>query len=164
MNINHKTRQLYGSILLVLLVILYYYYTRIYEGLEPAIQKNKDKGKSTTTTLANPTTTTTIAKPTTTTRIVSNPTTTTTVIKPTTTTTKSIALPSQPVTIQTAKNATPVAPIVATTISSANQVKKIKQSYLDFYKSLSDADKSEMNQIYNHFIENVIKDEFPTFS
>jgi hypothetical protein len=29
---------------------------------------------------------------------------------------------------------------------------------------MSDRDKYKMKKVYNHFIENVVKDEFPSFS
>ena len=44
-----------------------------------------------------------------------------------------------------------------------NQIKEIKQSYLNFYKLLSNKDKGEINEVYNHFIENVVKDNYPPF-
>ena len=155
MNINHKNRMLYGSILLVLLVILYYYYTRIYEGLGPLPNPKTTILKPTppvittptkvpTTAATTPATTSETTVPTTTVPTTTVPTTTvpttnaSTVLKPTTTTT-------------TTKNE----------IDSANQVKQIKKSYLKFYQSLTDADKVEIKGMFNHLVENVIKDEYP---
>jgi|688.fasta_scaffold732305_2 hypothetical protein len=124
MNINHKSRMVYGSILLVVLVILYYYYTRIYEGLsfKPSIKS------------------------------------------------KIMASRSQP----------PPPPKTAAEIKAeqeekekqaelkkqeemTNQIKQIKKSYINFYELLSDENKGEINQVYNHFIENVVKDDYPPF-
>ena len=145
MNINHKNRMLYGSILLVLLVILYYYYTRIYEGLGP---------------LPNPKTT--ILKPTP--PVITTPTKVPTTAATTPATTSETTVPTT--TVPTTNASTVLKPTTTTTttkneIDSANQVKQIKKSYLKFYQSLTDADKVEIKGMFNHLVENVIKDEYP---
>ena len=43
------------------------------------------------------------------------------------------------------------------------QIKDIKVTYSKFYDLLSDQNKGEINKVYNHFIENVIKDDYPPF-
>lgn len=137
--LSHKSRQLYGSVLLVLLVILYYYYTRIHDGFVTAT-----KPKIATTTVKPTTTTATTVKPTTATATTVKPTTTTTAttVKPTTTAT-TIRTPAQ--------------------IAVSKKVEEIKDSYFVFYGLMSDLDKYKMRKIYNHYIENVIKDDFPPF-
>lgn len=121
--LSHKSRQLYGSVLLVLLVILYYYYTRIHDGFVTAT-----KPKIATTTVKPTTATATTVKPTTTT---------------TATTATTIRTPAQ--------------------IAVSKKVEEIKDSYFVFYGLMSDLDKYKMRKIYNHYIENVIKDDFPPF-
>ncbi len=142
--ISHKIRQLYGSILLVLLVILYYYYTRLYEGAT----FNPLKPKSTSpvkTAIATATATTIAGKPVITTAIAGKPvtTTTTTAGKPVTTTA------SKPVPVP---------------INTSKKIEEIQNSYLAFYQLMSNNDKQQIKKVYNHFIENVVKDEFPSFS
>ncbi len=165
MNLNHKSRMFYGSILLVLLVILYYYYTRMYEGL--SFKKQKSNTRATTAVTAAsiasktptqmPTTTTPIPTTTATPTPIKTPTTTATPIptpKPTTTATP-IPTPT-PITTPTESNET-------NEKDSANKVKQIKKSYIKFYQSLTPSDKGEINKVYNHFIENVVKDDYPPF-
>ncbi len=124
--INHKTRQLYGSILLLILVILYYYYTRMHEGLTT----------TTPTTTATTTATTTTTPPTTTT-----PTTTTTTTMP-----KKI-----PKLLLNEKGKL---------IDVPKKIEEIKDSYFILYDVMSDRDKYKMKKVYNHFIENIVKDDF----
>ena len=149
--ISHKIRQLYGSILLVLLVILYYYYTRLYEGAT----SNKNKPKSTPATAVKQVTTTTATavKP-----ITSGKTTTTTTSgKPTTTSGK-------PTTTTTPGKPTTSGKPVPVPINTSKKVEEIQNSYLEFYQLMSNNDKQKIKKVYNHFIENVVKDEFPSFS
>jgi len=127
---------LYSSILLVLLVILYYYYTRIYEGLDPLPKPTAPKP---TLPVITETTVPTAAKP---------------VITATT-----VPKPNSPV-ITTVPTTTSTL-LKKNKIDSASQVKQIKQSYLKFYQSLTDADKVEIKGMFNHLVENVIKDDYP---
>ena len=122
--INHKTRQLYGSILLVILVILYYYYTRMHEGL----------------TTTPPTTTTTPPPP--------PPTTTTT---PQTTATPRTMPKKIPKLLLNEKGKL---------INVPKKIEEIKDSYFILYDVMSDRDKYKMKKVYNHFIENIVKDDF----
>ena len=155
--ISHKIRQLYGSILLVLLVILYYYYTRLYEGAT----SKKPKPKSTPATAVKQVTTTTATavKP-----ITSGKTTTTaTAVKPitsgkTTTTSGKTTTTSGKTTTTTPGKPVPVP------INTSKKVEEIQNSYLAFYQLMSNNDKQKIKKVYNHFIENVVKDEFPSFS
>ena len=136
MNINHKTRMLYGSVLLVLLVILYYYYTRIQEG---AKNKNKNKNAAATTaTQQNPT------------GMQQNP------MGP---------MGQMPmVTIQQPTNAQIIS-LIKTELKKEKEkeikVEQIKDSYVKFYQLMSDKDKNKIKKVYHHFVENVIKDEYP---
>jgi hypothetical protein len=139
----------------------------MYEGLSFKKQNNNTKATTaitaasiasktptqmaTTTATATPipspiptTTTTTTPIPTTTTTTTPIPTTTTTTTPiPTTTTTTELNETNEK--------------------DSANKVKQIQKSYIKFYQSLTPADKGEINKVYNHFIENVVKDDYPPF-
>jgi hypothetical protein len=127
----------------------------MYEGLSFKKQNNNTKATTaiTAASIASKTptqmaTTTATATPipspipTTTTTTTPIPTTTTTPISTTTTTTESNETNEK---------------------DSANKVKQIQKSYIKFYQSLTPADKGEINEVYNHFIENVVKDDYPPF-
>jgi hypothetical protein len=49
-------------------------------------------------------------------------------------------------------------------INTSKKVEEIQNSYLAFYQLMSNNDKQKIKKVYNHFIENVVKDEFPSFS
>ncbi len=144
--ISHKTRQLYGSILLVLLVIIYYYYTRMHEGFG----KKKSSSPSTPTTAPPPPRPTTAQPPPMPSRF-GKPVTATQAGKPA-------------ITIQGGRPVTAGKPVQAAPINVSKQVEQIKDSYLEYYKLMSDKDKQKLKKVYSHFIENVVKDEFPPFS
>lgn len=127
MNINHKSRMVYGSILLVVLVILYYYYTRIYEGLSFQSRIMASRGQPTTSTIRPPPPPKTAAE-------------------------KKAEQEEQEKKAELKKQE-----------EMTKQIKQIKQSYINFYELLSDENKGEINQVYNHFIENVVKDDYPPF-
>ena len=131
MNINHKSRMVYGSILLVVLVILYYYYTRIYEGLSfnPSIKSKimASRGQPTSSTIRPPPPPKTAAE------------------------------------IKAEQEEKEKQAELKKQEEMTNQIKQIKKSYINFYELLSDENKGEINQVYNHFIENVVKDDYPPF-
>jgi hypothetical protein len=86
---------------------------------------------------------------------------------PTTTTTPIPTTTTTPISTTTT---TPISTTTTTTElnetnekDSANKVKQIQKSYIKFYQSLTPADKGEINKVYNHFIENVVKDDYPPF-
>lgn len=143
--ISHKTRQLYGSILLVLLVIIYYYYTRMHEGFG----KKKSSSPSRPTTAPPPPPRPTTAPP-----MPSR------FGKPVTATQAGRPV----ITMQGGRPVTAGKPVQAAPINVSKQVEQIKDSYLEYYKLMSDKDKQKLKKVYSHFIENVIKDEFPPFS
>lgn len=55
----------------------------------------------------------------------------------------------------------PRTPPIETTQSKAlNDAQSLENKYLQFYQTLSEDDKKQIKKTYNHFIENVIKDDF----
>jgi len=136
MNINHKSRMVYGSILLVLLVILYYYYTRIYEGLTITKISPKQMEAVKAVQAAKIATTRPTTRP---------------------------PPPKTAAEIQAEKEEKEKQAELKKQEEMTNQIKQIKESYINFYKLLSDENKDEINKVYNHFIENVVKDDYPPF-
>lgn len=55
----------------------------------------------------------------------------------------------------------PTAPPIETTqIKALSDAQSLENKYLQFYQTLSEGDKKQVQKMYNHFIENVIKDDF----
>lgn len=142
MNINHKSRMVYGSILLVLLIILYYYYTRMHEGF-----KNKSKSSS-------------------------NPPSSPPSKSNNTPMGKSIGKSNGKFSMKKGMSRSQTAADMQAEKTRkeekakqemTRQIKDIKTTYSKFYELLSDQNKGEINKVYNHFIENVIKDDYPPF-
>jgi hypothetical protein len=97
-----------------------------------------------TTTTPTTTATTTTTPPTTTTPT----TTTTTTTPPTTTTTMPKKIPKLLLNEK------------GKLIDVPKKIEEIKDSYFILYDVMSDRDKYKMKKVYNHFIENIVKDDF----
>lgn len=172
---NRKQKIIYTACLLVLLIGTYYYFSRIYEGLDNASKTVTSKptpAKPST----KPTTTTTQGPPVAklSTPIGPPPIKSTPIGPPVAKPSMPVAPPSPPIkttpiqqqqqkppTNVKASNEVRSAPPTETTqVSALSNAQSLENKYLQFYQTLTEADKKQMKKTYNHFIENVIKDDF----
>ncbi len=170
MNINHNSRMVYGSILLVLLVILYYYYTRLHEGFSIKKPSNSSTSNPPTNSINKPMAISSSrpmamssSRPMAPMGMSSSRPMGISSSRPMGMSRGPIRAPKSAAQIKAEQEEMARQREIAKREEMTRQIKDIKKTYSDFYKLLSDENKNEINKVYNHFIENVIKDDYPPF-